>query len=666
GPFRFDGLPTALYELSVQEPGLVLEPVHSPQALAVEADRVTEAGSLVAIEGGWISARSTVGSREEVIPPGALQYRVQSHASWPVRIWDKTIAGESQKLGPLPPGVYRISRQITSLDRHTKVRCFRDVEVLAGEVTEVSLNAATRWADDMRPRCTGRIRLDHKLVLGAGVELSDGVGVVATAISDGDGRFVVPVPADGNYLLRGTHRATGGRWSRALQIDLAGGASRAVTLDLRSGWQSPTPSDCLWGGTVSAGDTDGDGAADLFIHDLERTLTSQAGGRCFIASGATGRMLVEAAGPRSQRGRRGVGAVGDVNGDGMDDFVTVLLVDGGGALSARSSLALHSGRTGFAMASGELLDVNGSPLARSVDFVTKVDVLEDLDGDGVRDVSLIRYPRGSRDGTNSVTTCAVSHFSGASLDLLARDSLKLPSSVRSIGWGGDVNADGLVDLVVVLDDQDGTACRVSCLGRSKQRPTVLEGIHGWRDPIVSNRTCEPVIVDDLDGDGLAEIAIAAKETLTRPKQTVLVRVVSSGTGLEVSRHSLSVEAYDGLLLRRIPDVDGDGQAEILLAGHQFSLLSGTPVSATIHSGADLSVLFSMRQTASPRAVYEKFGISACVVGDVDGDAHPDVAIGAWNRRGPGRGCVELFSGRDGSPIRAITRETLTGRPMDGR
>src|SRR6185503_3324469 len=72
----------------------------------------------------------------------------------------------------------------------------------------------------------------------------------------------------------------------------------------------------------------------------------------------------------------------------------------------------------------------------------------------------------------------------------------------------------------------------------------------------------------------------------------------------------------------------------------------------VHSGADGHALL----TLTGESAGEGFGTSPSVAGDVDGDGHADLVVGAWQYAGAalggGRAC--LYSGADGHLMRKFT------------
>jgi len=106
--------------------------------------------------------------------------------------------------------------------------------------------------------------------------------------------------------------------------------------------------------------------------------------------------------------------------------------------------------------------------------------------------------------------------------------------------------------------------------------------------------------------------------------------------------------YLGDSVAGLGDVNGDGYADVLL-GAPYALVNGLydVGSVFVRSGQDGSLLFQL----DGQVAGDRFGAAIAAAGDVDGDGHPDLLIGATGTDVGGLvdvGSVFLFSGRTGS------------------
>lgn len=118
----------------------------------------------------------------------------------------------------------------------------------------------------------------------------------------------------------------------------------------------------------------------------------------------------------------------------------------------------------------------------------------------------------------------------------------------------------------------------------------------------------------------------------------------------------------------VGDVDADGHDDWAVGSPVADVLTTTPVPllwpdvgrVTVYSGASASVLHSWRGTLDGGS---EFGFAIAGAGDVDGDGHADVLVGAPRADGPAvrGGLVRLYSGRTGAVLR-----TLYGLQTDAR
>lgn len=124
---------------------------------------------------------------------------------------------------------------------------------------------------------------------------------------------------------------------------------------------------------------------------------------------------------------------------------------------------------------------------------------------------------------------------------------------------------------------------------------------------------------DTDGDGYADVLVGTGSSLA---------VYSGATGqlLYVIYASHPGDFLDASAVL-LPDIDGDGRPD-LVVGAPHVVLNGQPDAGVVYvfSGADGQ---GTRAIAGPGPQpRQRFGASVALLGDVDGDGHPEVAVGA--------------------------------------
>ncbi|MFK5955789.1 MAG: integrin alpha [Planctomycetota bacterium] len=188
---------------------------------------------------------------------------------------------------------------------------------------------------------------------------------------------------------------------------------------------------------AGAGDIDGDGHADLIVGTrayLQSGLFND--GAVNLYSGATGAMI------RQIRGRdRGthfgwaVDGVGDINQDGFDDFLVGAWGSSIGGVFGSGGAFVFSGLT------GETLHVFAGE--ENFDYLgIAVSSIGDVNGDHSRDIMI---------GSRSTTTGGTAYiYSGTNGKLLHKiDAPRTGQSFATVlGDGGDINGDGLPDILI--------------------------------------------------------------------------------------------------------------------------------------------------------------------------------------------------------------------------
>ena len=154
-------------------------------------------------------------------------------------------------------------------------------------------------------------------------------------------------------------------------------------------------------------------------------------------------------------------------------------------------------------------------------------------------------------------------------------------------------------------------------------------------------------IGDVDGDGVTDIVTSAP---THGDHAGRIYVYSVGSGRLLWSADGRPGDELGTGVEGIGDADGDGIPDVAAGGP-----SGSGV-AYIYSGRDGRILQSFKSTRSD----ELFGNHISAAGDVDGDGHADLIIGAPGRDGESTnaGHAYVYSGRDGRLLFTLSGERL--------
>lgn len=159
------------------------------RAAATPGHRTADRAPPGPADGGWIDGVMIDGEGESLVGT-TYGFVVTHHSGSRVRRngWPPIVDG-AWRVGPLEPGFYRVERELTSVDRHSHINLFEDVEVRAGEVARVVLDERTRNFDSAKARCEGYVTVHGQPVLAAHVTLRDELGVVSRGFTNVEGYF---------------------------------------------------------------------------------------------------------------------------------------------------------------------------------------------------------------------------------------------------------------------------------------------------------------------------------------------------------------------------------------------------------------------------------------------------------------------------------------------
>jgi hypothetical protein len=235
-----------------------------------------------------------------------------------------------------------------------------------------------------------------------------------------------------------------------------------------------------------------------------------------------------------------IAGVGDVNGDGVKDLVFLTTNDGQNFKVNVLLGPFVSGQTIDLRQSGldaAIISAAGEPLGRAA--------LADVNGDGISDILIGRntVPITQQAGFGEVDVvlgsaglkdAAVVNLSDGGADAVISPTFKFGGLDPDTVTAGDVNGDGIDDILVETAADGGEACVVfgsrSIMGRQ------VDLSKGQQDVTIKGFVGLPsqVFVNDFDGDGIADmlVAAAAHPLTGGHKQASAVYGILGSTGLQ--------------------------------------------------------------------------------------------------------------------------------------
>jgi hypothetical protein len=394
-----------------------------------------------------------------------------------------------------------------------------------------------------------------------------------------------------------------------------------------------------------------------------------------------------------------VSTVGDVNDDGIDDFIV-------GASGADPASGIDAGQSYVIFGkAGGLSDIDLASLTASQGFKisggaagdsagNSVSDAGDVNGDGIADliVGAVGADPFGRPGAGETYVIYGKTGGPGDIDLGALTAAQgfaiagaadYSHSANTVRSAGDVNGDGVDDIILSAPSslyENGTVEAEAYViygkvgGVGDIDLATLTASQGFR--LTNNSTTHFVSgAGDLNGDGFDDIAVGAGAGSPGYGYVIFgqsgipgivdLRSLSGADGFQIAPFDMFTES-NGLVVSAAGDINGDGFEDLAVADAEQGPYSGR--TAVIYGKAggpgdiDLSVL-SPEQGFSIVGVapYDASGRSISSAGDVNGDGIDDLLIGAPQADPGGRegaGEAYLIFGKAGG-LADINLATLT-------
>jgi hypothetical protein len=323
-----------------------------------------------------------------------------------------------------------------------------------------------------------------------------------------------------------------------------------------------------------------------------------------------------------------------VNGDGYSDVIVGAAFYDNGQLDEGAAFVYHGSRNGLAISPSWRAE-GQQPASR---FGERVATAGDVNGDGFADVIISAYTfdNGETDEGRAFV------YLGSVFGLAAAPAWITESDQSNANWGrslssaGDVNGDGYSDVIVGAPLYDNAQTDEGGAFVFHGSETGLSTTADWT--IESNQTFANLGISvstagDVDRDGYSDVIVGSPAYNNGEDDEGRVFVHhGSASGLEENAgwmvESNQTGAAFGFSVATAGDVNGDGHSDVIVGALFYDNGENNEGGAFIYKGSPGGLSLTPGWIGEGDQASASYGNSVATAGDVNGDGYSDIVVGA--------------------------------------
>ncbi|MFM2162726.1 MAG: hypothetical protein RLZZ383_2238, partial [Pseudomonadota bacterium] len=408
---------------------------------------------------------------------------------------------------------------------------------------------------------------------------------------------------------------------------------------------------------AGAGDVNGDGYGDVLVGARNYDNGHSGEGSAWLYAGSatglsTGTAWIGEANQAGAHFGEALAAAGDVNGDGYADVIIGARDFDNGSTNEGRAYVYVGSASGLASSPAWVVE----PDQAQAGMGSSVTGLGDVNGDGYDDVAVGSpgYDNGHTD--EGMVTVYLGSASGLATTVAWTGEGNQTSAAygNAVAGAGDVNGDGMSELLVgcaACDNGETDEGRAFLFLGTTSGPS---GTAAWN--LESNQASASLgyalgSAGDVNGDGYGDVIVGAPNLDNGQTDEGRVQVfLGSASGLQTSAiwsgEPNQTGASFGTAVASAGDVNGDGRSDVIIGAPNYDNGHTDEGGAFVFLGASTGLGTSAAWTGQGEEASAAFGTALASAGDVNGDGHADVLVGAPTQDGgeTDEGRVYLFLG----------------------